>query len=157
MRLGNCQPDETINLTQNFTLADICLEYCHFVQSDDEILSMAKQICNFWLKRKLANGLIPEFMSARHSFLDACTDFSITLRRLYQLTGEAQYKKESNHLVEAIIKNHIWNNYLVTRVNENSVPNPEDIAIKYNLLFLKAWIAYSHASLSPFTALFKDR
>jgi len=145
-----------ISLAQNFTFIDILMDYYHNVYQDNNLLEIVEKITKFWLNKKMPNGLIPENPNENIDFLDCQTDFSVCLKKLSYLTGNYYYQKKGRQLFHSIILNHYKNGYLVNKVDDKGNTIDKTINLKYNILFLKAYIAYN-SNLNIFNDLFKDR
>lgn len=145
-----------VSLSQNFTFIDIICEYCYFVEKDDNLITCAEKVANFWLKKRMKNGLIPEKIGEEVDFLDCQTDFSISLYRLSKITKNKSYLKAGRELFESIKKHHFKNGFFVNKVNKEGDAIGDNISIKYNVLFLKANLLYED-NISPFNKIIKDR
>ena len=51
-------------------------------------------------------GLIPDEPGKERSYLDANSDFAVSLAKMTEITGEAKYKEIGRSIVESIIKYH---------------------------------------------------
>lgn len=132
-----------ICLAQNFTFLDILLDYYYFIEKDSVILNYAKDIANFWLSQRMKNGLISEQLGSDIDFLDCQTDFSISLKKLSELDNN-NYKKEGIKLYQSILRHHYnkESGLLMIKIDKNNKVIDKTISLKYNALFLKAYIIY---------------
>jgi|FLOH01.1.fsa_nt_gi hypothetical protein len=131
-----------VSLADNYAFLDILCDYYHFVEKNETYLNVAKSLADYWLGEKLDSGLIAFFPGADYSQLDSQTDFSISLRRVYELTGEEKYKIEGENIYKNILAKHLTKKGLVLLVYGDGTVKDSMVSVKFNLLFLKAHILF---------------
>lgn len=129
-------------LSQSFTFIDILCDAYFFVDNNPIYLQIAEDICNFWLSKKMENGLIPRSPFCNWDNVDEQTDFSVSLEKIAELTGKENYKNEGKTLFDEIQKHHLINNTLVKSIYSNDEILEGNVIIRYHTLFLKSYIIY---------------
>jgi len=158
--LGNCRNP---SFTESFVMIDILCDTYHFVTQDMDYLEMARDIADRWLYEQWENGLVPDIPRGKRNHLDNQTDFSISLKRLSELTGYEKYKEAGRAIFESALKYHKTEDGYVTSVSINGksvIGSP--ISPKYNGLLLKGIICWNNEqrkiySDPEFYDLMKDR
>jgi len=152
-------------LVAGFILIDVLCDVYWRVAKVQRLITTAERIATDCLSWRWHNGLVPMTRGGRWDHLDGQVDFSVSLRRLAELTGKAEYHEAAQHIAEAAMAYHWTPEGLATHVDEagrirhlsRNMVDP-----KYNGLALKALInlqtlgrrAYGDPMLMD---LFKDR
>lgn len=91
------------HLFSSFLMIDrLC--HAYHVFKNKEYLEFAKIIANSWLNKQGKTGLFPFYFNSKDSWLDSETDFSISLLRLHELSGNDIYKKSAERCYEGMLK-----------------------------------------------------
>lgn len=133
---------QNINLGQNDPVIDVlCDMYC-FVDQDERYLRLAERMAEYWLKLRWDNGLVPVVPNGDFNHIDNQTDFSVSLYRLYELTGEKRYREIGRSIFDSIVKYHYSAKGYVLSVNKDGQVHNPHVMIRHNALFLKCFILY---------------
>jgi len=150
-------------LTESFVMIDILCDTYNFVEQNSNYLNTASKIADTWLALAWDNGLIPDAPDRVKNHLDNQTDFSISLRRLSELTGNKKYSEAGRQIFESVLLHHKTENGYVTSIQMNGSHTPNsNVSPKYNGLLLKGIICwmneYTQIYCDPhFYDLMKDR
>lgn len=153
------------SLVAGFITIDAACDAWWFVERNEPLLRMAVEIAENCLEWRWENGLIPMTPRADRDHLDGQVDFSISLRRLGELTGNERFMTESVSLLRAAIERHDTGDGYCTHVRRDGsvvVLPANTVDPKYNGLLLKGFLSlctldrpiYGDSGLSD---LFKDR
>lgn len=134
----NNNPKEA-NLSASFAVIDFLCDL-FFYTLDKKALLYARKIADFWIDKQGETGLFPSDSGTKESFLDAETDMTIALYKLWEHTGENKYKESADKCFEAIVKFHGSKDYpLMVDINTGKVTNQTQ-RTKFLALFLKLLI-----------------
>ncbi|MDD5453901.1 MAG: hypothetical protein PHW62_00175 [Candidatus Ratteibacteria bacterium] len=161
---GLWYPDGNIKnpaLTESFVMIDILCDTYFFVDSNPLYLKIASEIADRWLNLKWDNGLIPATPDNIKNHLDNQTDFSISLRRLAELTGNQLYLNAGKELFASALVNHRTEDGYVTSIYKDGTYENR-VSPKYNGLLLKGLICWMNDGKKiygdiDFYDLMKDR
>lgn len=93
-------------LSTNFAALDILCDAV-FLFNSNKCKQIAQTITDHFLEYRSHNtGLIPDEPGKERSYLDANSDFAVSLAKMTEITGEAKYKEIGRSIVESIIKYH---------------------------------------------------
>gem|GEM_PF-4201703 len=152
---------DKVKLSHNHPVLETCIDVYLFT-GQEAYLQTAIGIADYWITRRLPNGLYPAFEDATYAFLDDQTDLLVLFVRLWKILENPQYWDEAVQLYQAIVHHHMTQSGLATysymdttQHSDNSIIEP-----KYNALFLKAGIALeNHDRIldEDFWLLLRDR
>lgn len=148
-------------VTASFILADVICDTVNFAPLSQEIrsklLDQTQKILDYAWSTRLENGLLPFVENGKFSQLDNQIDFSVSLRKFGELSGNYEYKNRAAELVLRVLTIHYTQQGYVTYQGDNKRPVVDP---KYNALVLKGLInlATMEDKIYPkFYSLFKDR
>lgn len=127
---------------------------CHafFVFKKEKYIRFAKKIADSWLKKQGKTGLFPYNYDGNISWLDSCTDFSVSLLRLFELTKEEKYKHAADDCYQGILEFNwpyesvdIHNGEKMKPLLHSSPDSQDEYRSdpKFKALFLKLMIYYN--------------
>jgi len=99
---------EQLSLMYAFAVVDALCD-AFFVLRESRLLSFAEEIAKFWIDLQSKIGLFPMTEQSHISHQDYTNDFSISLWRLYELTGKNHYLESSERAMEGLFKFHAFN------------------------------------------------
>jgi len=112
-------------LFYSFSVIDL-LCYAYHVLGKEKYLEVAKGIADSWLEKQSELGLFPFEYNGKFSHHDCMTDFTISLYRLWELTGEKRYKKSYEEALDGLFEHQSFNLHVDIKTgnitNENTVP-----------------------------------
>jgi hypothetical protein len=152
---------DKIKLSHNHPVLEICLDV-YMDTGQEQYLQTAVSIADYWIARRLSNGLYPAFDNASYAFLDDQTDLLVLFVRLWKILENPRYWDEAVQLYQAMVHNHMTQSGLATYAYLDKTQNSDKRRIepKYNALFLKASIAMeNHDRIldEDFWLLLRDR
>ncbi|MBI4665124.1 MAG: hypothetical protein HY751_01805 [Nitrospinae bacterium] len=124
-------------VTPAFILADLICDSVAAHKDFARFMPVVKSVLDRQMERRLANGLIPYKEDGSPAHMDSQVDFSISLRRYAELSGDETYATASTTLVETAIREYYTPEGYRTYTHG---PNRDHIDPKYNALFLKGMI-----------------
>jgi len=139
------------NLFTSFEAIDM-LCYMFFVTKNIKFLEYAKNIANPWIENQPDSGVFPYYFDENISWLDADVDFSISLLRIYELSGDNKYKIAADKCYSGLVKHNLPYSSInvktkerVKNLNYGSIHDPDMYLAdeKYLALFLKLPIYFS--------------
>lgn len=131
-----------VSLTPSFAMLDFLCDFYYYHRRYKDI-EYAQDIADYWLSRQAKNGLFPLYNDSRETFVDAETDMSIALYKLYELTGEEKYNISANNCLDGMIKVHGKYDYVLSvDIDTEKVLNASKKS-KFLALFLKLLILKS--------------
>jgi len=92
-----------ISLNHNHQMIDVFIN-CYRSLNDKEFLRVAEECVDYWLQQKSEIDLIPEHQKGRDVKIDSIADFVVILLKMYDLTKQNKYYKESEKILDAINK-----------------------------------------------------
>ena len=115
----------------------------YFVEKNDKYLDLAKNLIDKQLSFRWEMGLLPMTPNAKMSHLDNLVDFSVSIRRYAELSGNISYLKHSIDLINNTLIHHRGKYGYYDHIN--IFGKPVDFKInpfppKYNGLLLKGII-----------------
>lgn len=125
------------SLAVHHPVVDALCDYYMLVEKNEVALGLAVRIAEAWLNKRLANDSFPEYDGGAYAFLDDQVDFSISLMRLAEITGEQRYLDEAESTLHAALKLFPVKGGLISRVSESGDTDSGRIEPKFNALFLK--------------------
>jgi len=134
--------DSTFKLALNFPAVDCLCDTYKFVECEKEVLDLACNMADFWLHKRMKNGLFPMYSGSRSDFLDDQTDMVVSLNRLHELTGNNSYREAANQTLDSILKYHKTKYGFCQSVDENCNIVDPTVDPKFNALLLKPLILY---------------
>jgi len=143
--LNNRFKGQVVKLSHNHPVVEICLEIVR-ITGNTSYLAMGERIVEYWLSKRMTNGLFPAFGDVTYAFLDDQTDLVVLFVKLYRVLASQKYLDYANTLYKAIIVNFMCADGLARYSYLNGKKFQKRIVTpKYNALFLKASIALDHA------------
>ncbi|MEK7658892.1 MAG: hypothetical protein AAB352_03460 [Patescibacteria group bacterium] len=154
------------DLINTFIFIDVLMDAYFFIEKNASYLELAKEIIDKRLEKKWDNGLCPVNFDEDKAHIDNQVDFSISIRRYAELSGDEFYLKESYDLMEKTLQLYKGDKGFFTNINSSGKPldtgKTNAIDPKYNGLLLKGIIhmltikknMYDNPKLHD---LFKDR
>jgi hypothetical protein len=145
------------SVTSAFILADVLCDASWHIEVFRKYLPVVKEILDYQWATCLPNGLLPLKEGCGYAHLDNQVDFSVTLRRYSQLSGDLGYGDMSGTLMKKTIYEHYSPEGYLTFSGDtkDNVIDP-----KYNVLLLKGMInllTLDQPLYPQFQDLFKDR
>jgi hypothetical protein len=132
------------DLTHTFIFADILIDFCAFIEENQSYIDLTRIILMKRLKTMWQIGLLPMEIGGTIAHIDSNLDFSITLRRYGDLTGEKKWKSISLQLIHSILTHYRSDNgfYSLVNIHGDFVAAGKVNAVdpKYNGLLLKGII-----------------
>jgi len=93
-------------LSTNFAILDILCDAVYQFKCKD-CLDLAVSISQFFLKyQSTITGLIPDEPGKDRSYLDANTDFAVSLAKVAEITGDDKYRQAGQTVLSGIMKYH---------------------------------------------------
>lgn len=140
-----------------FILIDVLCDAVKLASAAPKYLDVARRLLEYQWSKRMTNGEIPLYENGNAAHLDSQVDFSISLRRYAELSGNASFLERSRELIEQTVHNHYSpSGYLTFAGNvKNNYIDP-----KYNALLLKGFIHHETLGKSLYDnyySLFKDR
>jgi len=130
-------------LTESFAMIDVLCDTYSFVSKKPEFLDFAKEIADTWLLQQWPNGMFPSVPGGLYNHIDNQTDFSISLRRVSELTSDEQYCKAGRRCFLSTLKYHQTEEGYVTSVSKEGKIMPKTVVdLKYNGLLLKGVVSW---------------
>ena len=150
-----------VKLAHNHPVLETCLDV-YLVTGKEQYLQMAIRIADYWITKRLSNGLYPAFDDAEYAFLDDQTDILVLFVKLSKILENPRYWDEAADLYKAIVHNHMTQSGLATYsyLGNDKSSDKSRVEPKYNALFLKAGIAMeNHDRIldEDFWLLLRDR
>ena len=149
-------------ITPAFILTDVICDTVYFAedyitQYKGKFMSVVEEIIDYAWQSRLENGLIPYREGGDFAHIDSQVDFSISLRRYAQLSGQQIYKDKSIELTKRALEVHYSPDGYFTYSGD--VPK-KVIDPKYNALLLKGFanlVTIDEPLYPRYYSLFKDR
>lgn len=132
------------------TIDALC--YATVVTNDDRYLDVAVDIAEYWLPKQKDTGLFPLHPGADYSHQDAMTDFSISLWRLFELTGVKKYRRRSREAMRGLFNYHRFS--LNANINTGE-PVDETVTPRFVTLMAKTIILLQEGSIYDDWDIFK--
>ena len=149
-------------ITPAFILMDVICDTIYFAEDHiaqyrDRFMSVVREIIDYAWQSRLENGLVPYRDGGDFAHIDSQVDFSVSLRRYAQLSGQQIYKNRAVELTERVLELHYSpDGYFTYSGNvPKSVIDP-----KYNALLLKGFanlVTIDEPLYPHYHSLFKDR
>jgi hypothetical protein len=93
-------------LSTNFAVLDILCDAVFFFKCD-ACRDLALSIADYFLRyRSQETGLVPDEPGDDRSYLDANTDFAVSLAKLSEITGDSSYLDSGREILTSIIHHH---------------------------------------------------
>lgn len=93
-------------LSTNFAVLDLLCDIFHAFQWD-KCRDLAVNIAEFFLEHQSnRTGLIPDEPGKDLSYIDANSDFAVSLVKIGEITGEAKYRSAGQRVLSGILKHH---------------------------------------------------
>ncbi|MGB3976364.1 MAG: hypothetical protein WBM02_00360 [bacterium] len=93
-------------LSTNFAMLDILCDAVSLFDCKNS-KRIAVTITDYFLKFRSPNtGLIPDEPGKERSYLDANSDFAVSLAKMTEITGETKYREAGCSIVDSILKYH---------------------------------------------------
>lgn len=152
-------------LTDGFILIDVLCDAWNHVERDQEYLGLASDVAEKSLSWRWKNGLIPTTPNGDRDHLDNQVDFSISLRRVGELTKKKEFLDASFAIIKSALTIHRTDDGYCTHVDRQGRPiilPVNTVDPKYNGLFLKGIIHLETRDQKIYASpkmmdLFKDR
>jgi len=142
-----------------FIFVDVICDSAYFIEEFKEYMGVAKDILDYNWWNRMANGLIPIAAGGKVAHIDNQVDFSVSMRRYGEISGDRKYLQKAVTLMENVIAEHSSpEGYISYSGNLNL--NNNVIDPKYNALLLKGFINIMTIEDSLYAehySLFKDR
>lgn len=130
-------------LTESFIMIDILCDTFKFVSNKSEFIDFAREIADTWLLQQWPNSMFPSAPGGLTNHIDDQTDFSISLRRLSEITGNERYAEAGRTCFHSMLKHHQTDDGYITSVTkEGKVISESSVSPKYNGLLLKGIICW---------------
>ncbi|MFX0142094.1 MAG: hypothetical protein ACFFDN_51125, partial [Candidatus Hodarchaeota archaeon] len=127
-------------LLNSFIFIDVLMDSFYFIRRDNKYLELTKEIIDKRLADRWKNGLIPWYFNGKYTHIDSLVDFSISIRRYAELSGDASYLDYSYELLKNTLKFHYSKKGYYLNIKRNDKPLSIKISPKYNGLLLKGII-----------------
>lgn len=152
-------------LVAGFILIDVLCDAFVALGGNRRWLDIAQKICDAYLAGAWGNGLIPMSPGAQKNHIDGQVDFSISMRRVGELTGRNDLRDRSFELMSAALYWHQTPEGFCTHVDSAGKPVRlpcNTVDPKYNGLLLKGLIHLLESERRIYESpdlmdLFKDR
>ena len=130
--------DSVVTISQNFSVMDICIDYCMFVEHDNEVLTFVRRIADNYLSIEI-DGIVPNSNSDMRVHVDAVIDFAVSLIRLSILIKDINYFRRSLLILRAVYDSALLgsDNGYYTYADMRSRTVTDVIYPKFNCLLLK--------------------
>ncbi len=93
-------------LSTNFAVLDILCDAVHYFQCD-ACKDLARSIADYFLRYQSSEtGLIPDEPGQDRSYLDANTDFAVSLAKLSEITDNRDYLISGRTILKSVLKQH---------------------------------------------------
>lgn len=93
-------------LSTNFAILDILFDAVRFLDYR-ECLNTAIRIAEFFLMHQSpSTGLVPDEPGENRSYLDANSDFAVSLAKLSEITGDEAWREKGFRILEGVIDHH---------------------------------------------------
>jgi hypothetical protein len=153
------------SLTDGFILIDVLCDAWNLVERDPKYLDLARDVAEKCLSWRWENGLVPMNPNGEWDHLDNQVDFSISLRRVGELTKMAEFLEGSVSVMNSALALHRTNEGFSTHVDKKGAPvtlHFNAVDPKYNGLLLKGLIHLETMDREIYSSddlmdLFKDR
>jgi len=142
---------EELSLLYAFPSIDV-LCYAYFVLGEENLLSFAEKIAEFWIPLQSEIGLFPINPSSNVSHQDMVTDFCISLWGLYEHTGNNMYREKSEKAMEGLFKFHVFP--LKVDYQSGEIVDPTEVP-KFITLMLKPIILLKEERIYKNKKIFK--
>ncbi len=130
-----------VSLDHIFPIIDILCDIYYFVERDKYFIELARNIIDRCLTNYLwENGLFPKEKTGKVNHIDIQTDFIVSLKRMYEITGDVKYNEAAKSIFNSILQYHYSDEGYVTKVDVYGIQVDQKIEPKYNALLLKAFI-----------------
>jgi len=113
----------------------------HFLDRQQEYLDFAREIADSWIRLRWPCGLFPKAVGESSNHIDSNVDFSISLRRLSELSGDNKYAEIGRQCVDAILQLHESDLGYIRSVDSTGRVTDAVVDPKYNGLLLKGIIS----------------
>lgn len=130
-------------LTNSFIFIDVLMDTYFYVEKNPKFLKITKKIIDTQLSFRWENGLMPITSNAKITHLDNLVDFSVSIRRYANLSGENSYLEYAKEIMEKTLKYHKGEYGYYNNIDINERPVNYQInryPPKYNGLLLKGII-----------------
>ena len=130
-------------LSTNFAILDILCDAVH-IFDDEECRDLAITITDFFLRfQSPATGLVPDQPGCNRSYIDANTDFSVSLVKMTEITSRNEYRQAGERIINGILKYHSGPFGYYRDVNlDTGEPLENLVETRFCSLLLKALILY---------------
>ncbi len=159
-------PEGPPTLLDAFILVDALCDAYWRLAPEPRWLDAALRIAAFALGRRRPDGLIPSVPDGETAHIDHQVDFAVSLARVAQLAGRADFARAAYALIAAIVERHATPTGFATHVGRDGKPvlsgRRNEVDPKYNALLLKGILLAETIDMPIYgdaarMDLFKDR
>lgn len=130
-------------LSTNFAILDILCDAVYLFECQ-ESRDLAISIANYFLDyQSRTTGLVPDKPGEERSYLDANTDFAVSLAKLSEITGEMSYRDAGRAILHGILTHHRCKYGYYRDIDLNTAePLSDLVETRFCSLLLKPLILY---------------
>jgi hypothetical protein len=148
----------------NFQVIDLMCDIAHETE-EQSYLDLALSVAKPWLERRGRTGLIPHRVEGKYAtraMSDSQTDFAVALLKLESLTGNDEFGRAAEEIMEAVKRHMYMRCGMATWVDVDTGDVVDSVCkTKFFVLSIKAWLALANRERmyrdERFTSLLSDR